>query len=57
MAWLLFPSQDLRVPIPVASLLRDRFLNLLAHGGGELDWSAIGQLPATDAGTAASSTF
>jgi hypothetical protein len=38
------------VPLPLASLLRDRFLNLLAHGGEELDWSAIGALAAKDAG-------
>jgi 3-hydroxyisobutyrate dehydrogenase-like beta-hydroxyacid dehydrogenase len=43
-------AEDLRVPMPVASLLRDRFLTLLAHGGEHLDWSAIGRLPAADAG-------
>jgi hypothetical protein len=30
--------------------LRDRFLTLMAHGGEQLDWSAIGRLPAVDAG-------
>jgi len=43
-------AEDLRVPLPIASLLRDRFLTLLAHGGDTLDWSAIGQLAAKDAG-------
>jgi 3-hydroxyisobutyrate dehydrogenase-like beta-hydroxyacid dehydrogenase len=43
-------AEDLRVPKPLASLLRDRFLTLLAHGGDTLDWSAIGQLAAKDAG-------
>jgi 3-hydroxyisobutyrate dehydrogenase-like beta-hydroxyacid dehydrogenase len=43
-------ADDLRVPMPLASLLRDRFLTLLAHGGDKLDWSAIGRLPAMDAG-------
>jgi 3-hydroxyisobutyrate dehydrogenase-like beta-hydroxyacid dehydrogenase len=43
-------AEDLCVPMPLASLLRDRFLTLLAHGGDKLDWSAIGQLAATDAG-------
>lgn len=47
---VLAAAEDLRVPMPVASLLRDRFLNLLAHGGEALDWSAIGGLPAADAG-------
>jgi 3-hydroxyisobutyrate dehydrogenase-like beta-hydroxyacid dehydrogenase len=43
-------AEDLRVPLPLASLLRDRFLTLLAHGGEKLDWSAIGRLAAKDAG-------
>lgn len=43
-------GEALNVPLPLASLLRDRFLNLLAHGGEELDWSAIGALAAKDAG-------
>ncbi|WP_113408262.1 NAD(P)-dependent oxidoreductase [Hyphomicrobiales bacterium] len=45
-------GEALNVPLPLASLLRDRFLNLLAHGGEELDWSAIGALAAKDAGLA-----
>ncbi len=47
---VLSAADDLRVPMPVASLLRDRFLALLASGGEELDWSAIGGLAAKDAG-------
>jgi 3-hydroxyisobutyrate dehydrogenase-like beta-hydroxyacid dehydrogenase len=43
-------AEELRVPLPLASLLRDRFLSLLARGGERLDWSAIGRLPAIDAG-------
>jgi 3-hydroxyisobutyrate dehydrogenase-like beta-hydroxyacid dehydrogenase len=43
-------ADDLRVPMPLASLLRDRFVTLFAHGGDRLDWSAIGRLPAVDAG-------
>jgi 3-hydroxyisobutyrate dehydrogenase-like beta-hydroxyacid dehydrogenase len=43
-------ADRLRVPMPVASLLRDRFLTLLAQGGEGLDWSGIGQLAARDAG-------
>jgi 3-hydroxyisobutyrate dehydrogenase-like beta-hydroxyacid dehydrogenase len=43
-------AEALRVPMPLASLLRDRFLTLLAHGGDALDWSAIAQLAAKDAG-------
>ena len=47
---VLAAADDLRVPMPLASLLRDRFLNLLAHGGDKLDWSAIGGLAASDSG-------
>jgi 3-hydroxyisobutyrate dehydrogenase-like beta-hydroxyacid dehydrogenase len=43
-------ADELRVPLPIASLLRDRFLTLLAHGGDKLDWSAIGGLADKDAG-------
>jgi 3-hydroxyisobutyrate dehydrogenase-like beta-hydroxyacid dehydrogenase len=47
---VLAAAGDLRVPMPLASLLRDRFLTLLAQGGEHLDWSAIGQLPLRDSG-------
>ncbi len=47
---LLGAAEHLDVAMPVASLLRDRFLTLLAHGGESLDWSAIGALAAEDAG-------
>ncbi len=43
-------ADDLRVPLPLASLLRDRFLALLAQGGETWDWSAIGRLAAKDSG-------
>ena len=43
-------AEELRVPMPLASLLRDRFLTLLARGGEALDWSAISRLSAADAG-------
>jgi 3-hydroxyisobutyrate dehydrogenase-like beta-hydroxyacid dehydrogenase len=43
-------AQDLKVPMPLASLLHDRFLALLAQGGEALDWSAIAALAARDAG-------
>lgn len=47
---VLAAADELRVPLPVASLLRDRLLSLLANGGDKLDWSAIGALAARDAG-------
>ena len=43
-------AETLNVPLPLASLLRDRFLTLIARGGEALDWSAIGQLAAHDSG-------
>jgi 3-hydroxyisobutyrate dehydrogenase-like beta-hydroxyacid dehydrogenase len=43
-------AEELCVPLPLASVLRDRFLRLLANGGEKLDWSAIGGLAAKDAG-------
>jgi len=45
-------AENLNVPMPVASLLRDRFLTLLANGGENSDWSAIGKLAARDSGQA-----
>ncbi len=47
---VLAAAEDLRVPLPVASLLRDRFLTLVATGGGHLDWSAVATLADRDAG-------
>jgi 3-hydroxyisobutyrate dehydrogenase-like beta-hydroxyacid dehydrogenase len=43
-------AQTLRVPLPLASLIYNRFLTLLAHGGDKLDWSAISLGAAEDAG-------
>jgi 3-hydroxyisobutyrate dehydrogenase-like beta-hydroxyacid dehydrogenase len=45
-------AESLRVPMPLGSLLHDRFLRLLAQGGDSLDWAAIGGLAAQDAGDA-----
>lgn len=47
---LLAAGDTLGVPLPLASLLRDRFLTLVARYGEALDWSAIGQLSRRDAG-------
>ncbi|WP_234730692.1 NAD(P)-dependent oxidoreductase [Acidocella facilis] len=45
-------AEALNVPLPLASLLRDRFLTLMANGGEKLDWAAIGALAAKDSGQA-----
>jgi 3-hydroxyisobutyrate dehydrogenase-like beta-hydroxyacid dehydrogenase len=38
------------VPLPFASILRDNYMELLATGGAEKDWSALGELAARRAG-------
>ena len=47
---ILAAAETLRVPMPLASLVHDRLQTLIARGGEQLDWSAIGQLAANDAG-------
>jgi 3-hydroxyisobutyrate dehydrogenase-like beta-hydroxyacid dehydrogenase len=47
---LLAAAEESAVPMPMASLIRDRFLAALGQGMGELDWSAISKLSAKDAG-------
>jgi len=44
------------VPLPLASLLRDRFLSAIANGKGDLDWTALALLAAEDAGLGAPGT-
>jgi 3-hydroxyisobutyrate dehydrogenase-like beta-hydroxyacid dehydrogenase len=43
-------AQGLEVPMPLASLIADRFLALLAARGGDLDWSALALIAKRDAG-------
>jgi 3-hydroxyisobutyrate dehydrogenase-like beta-hydroxyacid dehydrogenase len=38
------------VPMPVASIVRDRLIAMIARGWADLDWSALGLLAARDAG-------
>jgi 3-hydroxyisobutyrate dehydrogenase-like beta-hydroxyacid dehydrogenase len=46
-------AESLRVPMPLGSLLHDRFLRLLSQqGGAGLDWAALGGLATQDAGDA-----
>ena len=39
-----------RTPMPMASLVEDRLIRVLAHGWGEKDWSVIGLAQREDAG-------
>lgn len=43
-------AEDLRVPMPFASAIHDRFVELLARGGDERDWSEIGRMSLEVAG-------
>ena len=43
------------VPMPFASVLRENFLDALAHGAGERDWSALAEVSARRAGQGAGS--
>jgi 3-hydroxyisobutyrate dehydrogenase-like beta-hydroxyacid dehydrogenase len=38
------------VPMPIASVVRDRFLTAMARGNSNKDWSALGLIAAEDAG-------
>lgn len=38
------------VPMPIASVLRDRFITAIARGHQDKDWSVIGRVAAEDAG-------
>ncbi len=39
-------GEEVNVPLPFASILRDNYLDALAHGDGHKDWSAITQVAA-----------
>jgi 3-hydroxyisobutyrate dehydrogenase-like beta-hydroxyacid dehydrogenase len=47
---LLQAAEHLAVPLPFASLVRDRLLTAMAHGGADLDWSALALCAIEDAG-------
>ena len=47
---LLAAAEEARVPMPMASLVHDRFVAALARGLSESDWSAIARLSAENAG-------
>ena len=43
-------AEEAEVPVPMASLVHDRFLAALAQGLGEADWAAIARMSFKDAG-------
>jgi hypothetical protein len=38
------------VPMPLAGILRDHYLQALASGQGQLDWSAVAEISRQNAG-------
>ena len=43
-------ADECAAPMPLASLIRDHFLDAMAHGQAELDWSSMAQVLARNAG-------
>jgi 3-hydroxyisobutyrate dehydrogenase-like beta-hydroxyacid dehydrogenase len=43
-------ANEANVPMPIASMLRDRFISAIAKGRADMDWSAIALGAADDAG-------
>jgi 3-hydroxyisobutyrate dehydrogenase-like beta-hydroxyacid dehydrogenase len=48
-------AEAANVPMPIASVLRDRFITAMARGYQEKDWSVIARVAAEDAGLAQTS--
>ncbi len=46
-------GEGARVPLPFASVLRDVFLEAVAHGDGDLDWAAVAEVARRRAGAEA----
>lgn len=47
---VLAAGEGASVPLPIASLIRDHFLEAIAHGMAEKDWSSLSQVAARNAG-------
>ena len=47
---LLAAAEEAAVPMPFASIVRDRFLTAMATGMSELDWAAIARISYENAG-------
>jgi len=47
---VLAAAEAANVPMPLASLVRDRLISGIARGYGEIDWSAVAKVAAMDAG-------
>jgi 3-hydroxyisobutyrate dehydrogenase-like beta-hydroxyacid dehydrogenase len=47
-------GEDVQVPLPFGSVLRDNFLDAIAHGDAERDWTAVAKVALRRAGRGAS---
>jgi 3-hydroxyisobutyrate dehydrogenase-like beta-hydroxyacid dehydrogenase len=47
---VLLAAEAACVPMPIASVVRDRFITAMARGNQDKDWSVIGRVAAEDAG-------
>jgi len=47
---VLAAADEVAVPMPVASVIRDHFLSAVARGWGDMDWAALAKVVAEDAG-------
>jgi 3-hydroxyisobutyrate dehydrogenase-like beta-hydroxyacid dehydrogenase len=52
-SFALAAADELAVPMPLASLIRDHFLSEVARGRGESDWAALARVSAESAGLSA----
>ena len=43
-------AETMSVPLPLASLIRDRFICAIARGQGEIDWAGVAEVSAENAG-------
>ena len=43
-------AEQVAAPMPLASLIRDRYLAGIARGWGDVDWAALARIAAVDAG-------
>jgi len=43
-------ADEVAAPMPLASLIRDRYLSAVARGWGDSDWAALARIAAADAG-------
>jgi 3-hydroxyisobutyrate dehydrogenase-like beta-hydroxyacid dehydrogenase len=43
-------SDDVDAPLPIAGLVRDRYLSAMAWGWGDADWAALAKVSAVEAG-------